>query len=738
MRTFPSSAPWLAALTLLVAACGGGGAKSNLPVSPPAAPADYAARGSVEQAYVTDADPGTELRLVSAEGGAVQSGVADAMGSLIFRQVPPGSDYRVESGSGESLRATDPFAVTTADDAPDQSFFSAQQIGAGYGYLETRDGTLLAINVMLPGPVDGGPYPTVVEYSGYDPANPDAPQPSSLIASALGYAVVGVNMRGTGCSGGSFQFFETLQTTDGYDAIEAIAAQPWVKDNEVGMVGLSYPGIAQLFTAWRRPPHLIAIAPLSVISDTGRGTLFPGGILNTGFAVAWAQDRRTGAMVGGQPWSRKRMDEGDQVCIDNQKLRDQTPDILRMIDDNRFYTPEVADPVSPYTFVHNIDVPVFLAGAWQDEQVGGYFGNMLDRFSGTDRLFITVTNGGHTEPLTPAIFSRWLEFLDLYVGKRIPKRPASVPVIVSVIGESALGEGDLQLEPERFADVSSYEEALARFESERGVRVLFDNGAGGDPGVPYPAFEHHFDRWPIPSVEATAWYFSEGGRLAPEIPATNGADSYAYDTSLANVTTLPQGNPWHSLPPWVWMHRPEGTSLAYTTDPLEGDVVLAGSGSVDLWLQSTAGDVDLQVTLTEIRPDGNETYVQGGWLRASRRMLDTGLSSELRPAPTHKREDAAELPAGEYSLARVEIFPFAHAFRAGSRIRIYVETPGGARPEWEFETLAPDGEVTNTIARSPAFPSRVMLPVVPGIEIPTPLPACPSLRGQPCRQAMPS
>src|SRR5437762_2203164 len=79
-------------------------------------------------------------------------------------------------------------------EAQPAAFYRQQEIGPGYGYLETRDGTTLAINVILPGPPEDGPYPTVIEYSGYDPANPDSPQPSTLLASALGYAAVGVNM----------------------------------------------------------------------------------------------------------------------------------------------------------------------------------------------------------------------------------------------------------------------------------------------------------------------------------------------------------------------------------------------------------------------------------------------------------------------------------------------------------------------------------------------------------------
>jgi hypothetical protein len=80
---------------------------------------------------------------------------------------------------------------------------------------------------------------------------------------------------------------------------------------------------------------------------------------------------------------------------------------------------------------------------------------------------------------------------------------------------------------------------------------------------------------------------------------------------------------------------------------------------------------------------------------------------------------------------RIELFPFAHAFRAGSRIRLSVESPGGDRAIWKFNALHIDGGATVEIALDE---SRVVLPVVPGVDIPTELPACTALRAQPCRE----
>ncbi|MEO8605212.1 MAG: CocE/NonD family hydrolase [bacterium] len=705
-----------------------------------AEPAPFSAHGSVGQVYVTGAEPGTSLELVGADFYVQQTGIADSQGALIFRDVPVGGGYYVVSGFPGTLYASAELTSTALDAPPDQDFYSSQSLHAGYQYLTTRDGTTLAVNVTLPlgvTNIDSGPFPTVIEYSGYDPSNPDSPQPSSLISSVLGYVAVGINIRGTGCSGGAFQFFETLQLTDGYDAIEVVAAQPWVKNHKVGLVGLSYPGISQLFVSQLQPPSLEAIAPLSVISDTGRGTLYPGGILNNGFATDWAADRKHDAQPFGQGYTHKRRDNGDQVCIDNQTLRLQSPDILQMIADNEFYVPGIADAAAPVTFVHNINVPVFLAGAFQDEQVGGYFPTMLDQFTGTDKKHFTLVNGGHTEPLIPQIFQRWLEFLSFYVRREVPSTSPLTPAILGVLKSDIFTTvEDLTLPPDRFTGMS-YEDALAAFEAEPQVRVLFESGAGhAEPGSPYASFEHSFSAWPIPEAQATAFYFGADGTLTAEPPTDTGVDAFTYDPSGAQrVSYSGSGDGiWSALPNWQWEPLPDGKAVAYATAPLAADTVIVGTGSVDLWVRSDLADVDLQVALTEIRPDGQEVYIQNGWLRASRRKLDEALSTELRPLPTHREVDAAPLPFdGTFSLMRIELFPSAHPFRAGSRIRLSVSAPGGDRPLWKFDSPQIDDLATVEIARDPEHPSRVVLPVIPNIDVPTGLPPCPGLRGQPCR-----
>ncbi len=706
----------------------------------------------VEQVAITDVEPGLEMSLQALaidgeeadERGLqmIATGTVDEYGSLLFRELDAARSYVVLTE--ETLDG--PLDVLDRTTHPDQAFYSEQRLVPGLNYIQMRDGVTLSANVVLPGPIEDGPYPTVVEYSGYTPADPEGTGFKDLFG-PLGYAYVGVNMRGTGCSGGSFRYFEYAQSIDGYDVIEAVAAQPWVFENRPGMVGVSYPGISQLFVAQTQPPSLAAITPFSVIDDSYNSTLYPGGLLNTGFAVEWTQDRvdngkpaidPDGDIIeeGGQGWAKDQISAGDETCASNQSLRLQNPDLVSEILESPFYDSRQSGDLSPRLFVDQINVPTFVAGAWQDEQTGGRFPTMLDQFTGTDHLYASLMNGLHTESIGPANFPRWVEFLDLYVAKRTPTL-ATARFVAPILAAGIFGTDDFTLPDDRFAGMT-YDDALAAFEAEPPIRVLFEEGAGNDTArSPVPRFVEAFDAWPIPAVDATEWFLGTDGALLGAAEADNGRAEYLALPDGVPATFY-EGNSsdiWRTDVQWDWQEPAAGTVAAFLTAPLAETVTMIGSGSADLWINSNLGDTDLEVTLTEVRPDGQEMYIQSGWLRASHRKLDEAVSSALQPVHTHLEADVEPLPDGVtdtgFALARVEIFPFAHVFRAGSQIRISVDAPGGNRPVWVFDTISGGEQVQ--IALGGDFPSKVVLPVVPGIDPPTEYPECGALRGQPCR-----
>jgi uncharacterized protein len=724
--------------------------------APAGADAAFTAGGSVEQVYVIGAEPETKLTLFDGKDRAVKTRRTNALGGVLFRGIEPGKGYRVArpTGKGKSEGLT---VLSTRSAPPDESIYDQQIDSSGYQYLTTRDGTKLAINVHpaedvssvlgVPLPeLPAGPRPTLIEYSGYGYARPGGPESGiSLIANLMGFTVVDVNMRGTGCSGGAFDFFEPLQNLDGYDVIETIARQPWVANGKVGMMGISYGGISQLFTAQTRPPSLAAITPISLI-DQVQTTLYPGGILNTGFAVPWAEDRIEDAKPAGpdtgQPWAYERIQQGDEICKANQVLHAEAADLNKKIKQNDHYRPKVADPLSPATFVDKIDVPVYMACQWQDEQTGGHCANLADRFTGTDRKWSTFTNGTHIDSLAPESFNRWYDFLMLYVAQRAPiTNSAVMQATAPIVYEEAMGISGLTLPPDPVQQQPTYEAALAEFEKLEPVQVDFDNGAGGEPGQPYPGFTRSFADLPVPGTEARSWNFSAEGELTEK--RGNGApDEFRWDprarpeTNFTGDTGSGEGGLWTATPGYDWQQNPRGTAVSYVTEPLAEDTTVIGAGAVRAWVRSSKPNVDLQATITEVRPDGKEVFVQGGWVRTKMRKLDKEKSTELEPVLSLRKRDAEPMPDDKFAKVTIPLYYQGHAYRTGSRIRVIISAPGGDQPIWAFETK-PKGSAEVSIAHERGKRSKLTLPVVPGVEVPASLPPCPGLRAQPCRDYRP-
>ena len=191
---------------------------------------------------------------------------------------------------------------------------AAQATVEQHGYLTARDGTRLRYDVKRPN--GRGPFPALLNYEGYAAGSDASDNGVSTYTDRLlarGYAVVGVSVRGTGCSQGQFDPFAPTMGRDGYDAVEWIARQPW-SNRRVGMIGVSFGGITQLLTAAQRPPHLLAIAPSSATSDLYRDVVYPGGVLEYDFTFAWTGVQKEGGTeyaITGAPLA------GDAQCDQN-------------------------------------------------------------------------------------------------------------------------------------------------------------------------------------------------------------------------------------------------------------------------------------------------------------------------------------------------------------------------------------------------------------------------------------
>lgn len=679
---------------------------------------------------------------------------ADVAGSAVIRNLEAGSGYVVKvAGAQEQSRWLTVQSIESSKPKPEH--YTRQRLSPGFNYITARDGTTLSAWVTLP--KGTGPFPTVVNYSGYAASRPgvvlkgfeflcgevpvvcNAPEDAAtLLAGMMGYATVSVNMRGTGCSGGAYDYFEKLQILDGYDVIETVAAQDWVLHHRVGMVGLSYPGISQLFVAAEQPPSLAAIAPMSVIGSTTT-TLLPGGILNNGFALAWVRKVLKRAVPYGQGWEQKRVDDGDEICRDNQLLHNQLVDNFATAKDVAAYEPELHQRYDPVHFVDRIEVPVFLTGAWQDEQTGPYFFLLFNRFTSSPAVRLSVINGVHIDGFAPDILSEWHAFLELFVAKRVPRDPKLFRSFSPFIFQEVF-QYRQEMPSTQWSAFETYETARNAWMSAPKITAIFESGAGDrtNVGAPKGTFIQSFSQWPPEGLTPTVLYFQPEGGLAASLPIeTQAAVQFFHNpTSGQRGILAPGADVWDKLPQYDWAASEPGKALVFEGGVFANETVLMGSASVDLWLKSPTDDADLQVTLSEIRADGTELYIQSGWLRASHRAVGPE-ATEVWPAQTLLRQNQEPLPISTWELVRVGTAGFAHVMHARSKLRVTVDTPGGTRADWRFENKAVSAEVAYVIGVESGHASRVVLPVVEHVKAPPAVPPCPSLRGQPCRVATP-
>ncbi len=758
-----------------------GGASSAIAASP-----SFTAHGSAEQVYALGAPAHASMSLLNSSGKTVAAQPADGQGGVLFRNVTPGSGYQVRLDStGEE---SGPVTVHTDQPAPwDPSIYNQSIPDNGYTYLTTRDGTQLAIDVHPPtspagepgapsgvappnGPDYAPPYPTLIEYSGYGYADPAGPVNGiAVLANLMGFAVVDVNMRGTGCSGGAYDFFEPLQNLDGYDVIETIAHQPWVLGHKVGMMGISYGAISQLFTAQLNPPDLEAISPLSTIDATAT-TLYPGGILNTGFAVAWAEQRQHEAEPAGpnsgQPWAYQQIQQGDQTCKANQALHGEAANLLAKIRANAHYVPAVADPLDPVTFVNKIKVPTFMACQWEDEQTGGHCPDLVQHFTGT-KLQVVHVHQRRPHRLarsrTRSTAGTTSSSCSSPTRRRSSTRRRSAPRRRSSTSRrwGCRRATPITLPPDPIQEQPTYAGALAAFEALPEVRVLFDNGAGSladrqlHAGRPVPGLRAVvLDASRSPARPRNRGTSARAARSAASRPRRQGIDSVHVEREGAAADRLQRqhraaaacGATRRSGSGTGSRTRP-GTAVSYVSRPAVARTQPSSvPGAVHLWVQLLDarrrppghGQRGAPRRQRDVRSERLDAGQRAQALDRDRQPVQAAEHAARTRSPASSPPTSSRCRSGTFVEVVIPLYYEGHAYRAGSRIRVTIAAPNGTQPIWSFgETQPPTGTSTVSIAFSKTMPSSLVLPVVPGVSVPTSLPPCPSLRNEPCRPYVP-
>jgi putative CocE/NonD family hydrolase len=144
--------------------------------------------------------------------------------------------------------------------------------------------------------------------------------------------------------------------------------------------------------------------------------------------------------------------------------------------------------------------------------------------------------------------------------------------------------------------------------------------------------------------------------------------------------------------------------LSYTTRELAEDVEVTGPVELVLYASSSAPDTDFTAALTDVHPDGRSIQVTSGIVRARFRNSLT--------------EPSAIKPGTVYQY-RVQLGPTSNLFRKGHRIRLQVSSSDFPRLDRNLNTGGRIGQTARisvavqSVYHSPAYPSHLVLPVVP-------------------------
>jgi predicted acyl esterase len=172
-------------------------------------------------------------------------------------------------------------------------------------------------------------------------------------------------------------------------------------------------------------------------------------------------------------------------------------------------------------------------------------------------------------------------------------------------------------------------------------------------------FQERFEKtWPLPATQWTRFYLDLQRHTLLTQPPAEGAGCAGASASFDAT----------------------GDGLTFLSEPLERATELTGPSAASLRISSSTEDADVFLVLRVFTPDLREVTFMGaidphtpigqGWLRASHRKLDTGLSLPYRPY--HSHDELQPLAPGAPVDLEVEILPTSIVVPAGYRIGLTV------------------------------------------------------------------
>jgi len=473
-----------------------------------------------------------------------------------------------------------------------------------------------------------------------------------------GYVCVRIDSRGTGKSPGRCEPSSYQESLDFYDCIEWLAKQEWCSGN-LGTLGISYHAACQWRLANLNPPSLKAIIPWEGRADQYRDQAYHGGIFSMGFLGNWINQHMARHLLG-----RTRKYNPDSFSPDmlwQYLSHDLDSEWWRMCSARW----------------DQIKVPVYTVGNW-----GGWGLHLRGNTeaylcAASKHKKLRIHTGDHFRPFHSnegkvdqlRFFDYWLKGMQ----------------------NGIMDEPPIKLEIRTGGSKKPY---AFRFENE----------------------------WPLARTQWTKMYFSIEKERSPDEAHAEGrlvteqvtsARQISYSGSNPNKAGVGSG----SSAPGIGR-----SGISFVTDPMVHDTEITGPLMANLWVSSTAEDMDVMVTLRNIDPDGKEVFELGqqgqpvvltkGWLRASHRKLDPQKSLPYRPY--HAHNERLWLEPDVPVECQIEIISTCIVLKKGHQLRVDIHAQDSAG-SGNFTHFHADynEEAIHTFYAGGAMNSYILLPIIP-------------------------
>jgi hypothetical protein len=566
------------------------------------------------------------------------------------------------------------------------------------------DGTNLRADVFFPvtpGTTTAapGPFPVLLQQTPY---GKEFIEYASAIANTnvdylvdRGYIVVIADVRGTGDSGGDFDLFNPVQSTDGVTLAKWAAHLPR-SDGQVGLFGESYMGINQFQTvqAAGAGSPIKAMFPIIAGNDLYADTVTQGGIPDTEFSATYVAllsslDLSNPAL---QPLVAALQDGDATTLTDGLEnlpatVAQHSPQLVSFMKlilhvetgqgagafDDRYW--QIRSPARDLSSVVSDHIPAFLVGGWNDLFQSGeplnYVG-LQNLFDGRSQ-YAAMTPGQPVTPRYQLLMGPWqhvttgtgvnisaleLEWFDTWLlGEQTPLATTSSP---------------LHLEIENSGDPSQWVDQA---------------------------------QWPLPDATPTAYYFAAGrngsdpvssndGDLTTTAPAAaSGSDTIA-STGVSSPCDI-QTDQWGAGALALGFQSIDSSNpcdlddvtlgygpgaLTYTTQAFTYPMVVAGPIDASVYTTSSTTDTELAATVEAVSPGGDSVPLSSGALLGSQRALDSAQTWTARNTlpllPVHPLTAASQKPVLPGTLTRddLQIYPTMAELPAGWRLRVTLTT----------------------------------------------------------------